>query len=78
MLLRGLLVLTLHFTIGMTGYLPFKDDFVQQHNATEDVVDALYFSAGALLPVTLHRLYLAVASSLCYPFSPWILRNVMS
>lgn len=45
-LLRGFLVLVLHFLIGVTGYLPFKDDFVQQHNATEGVVDALYFSAG--------------------------------
>jgi hypothetical protein len=46
-LLRGIMALVCHFGIGMAGYLPFQDDFVMQHNATEDVVDAIYFSAGA-------------------------------
>lgn len=45
-LLRGLLALCAHFGIGLVGYLPFKDDFDQQHNATLAAVDAFYFSAG--------------------------------
>ncbi len=69
-LLRGIVVLVLHFSVGMIGYLPFKDDFVQQHNATEGVVDALYFSAGAC-PLTtalsLSAAELAEISGRLYP-----------